>query len=301
MLADAHCHFFSERFFAALATQRRRTPADTTDGLCAELQWDVPGDPAALADRWVSELDANGVDRAALIASVPGDEASVGAAVARHPHRFVGFFMLDPSAADASERTHRAVTSLGLRVACLFPAMHQVSLDDPKVLGIIEVAASRPGTAIFVHCGLLSVGVRRRLGLPSRFDPRLGDPLAVARLALTFPAVPFIVPHFGAGLLREALMAAAMCPNIYFDTSSSNSWIRFTPGLTLDQVFSAALSVVGPARLLFGTDSSFFPRGWQRAIYEQQRQIVGALGVAAADAALIFGGTFERLFPDGRQ
>lgn len=298
MIADAHCHLFSERFFAALAAQRSRTPADTPDRLCAELQWDPPGDPAALADRWISELDANGVGRTALIASVPGDEVSVAAAVKRQPRRFVGFFMLDPSAADASERTHRAVAELGLRVACLFPAMHHVSLDDPKMLGIIEVAASRPGTAIFIHCGLLSVAVRQRLGLPSRFDPRLGDPMAVARLALAFPAVPFIVPHFGAGLLREALMAGAMCPNLYFDTSSSNSWIRFTPKLTLDEVFAAALSVVGPSRLLFGTDSSFFPRGWQRAIYEQQRQIVRTLGVAESDAALIFGGNFERLFPE---
>src|SRR5687767_14239338 len=105
MLADAHCHFFSSRFFTALAAQRGRTPAPSGDDLCRELQWDAPGDAEGLADRWVAELDRHGVERATLIASMPGDEVSVGAAVARHPSRFVGFFMLDPSAADASERT----------------------------------------------------------------------------------------------------------------------------------------------------------------------------------------------------
>ena len=65
-------------------------------------------------------------------------------------------------------------------------------------------------------------------------------------------------------------MAADQCPNIHLDTSSSNGWIQYYPGLTLDAVFRQALAVVGPSRLLFGTDSSFFPRGWQRAIFDAQ-------------------------------
>ena len=84
-----------------------------------------------------------------------------------------------------------------------------------------------------------------------------------------------IVPHFGAGFFREALMAADQCPTIHLDTSSSNSWIRFDRGLTLEGVFKQALAVVGPSRLLFGTDSSFFPRGWQAAIYEEQQRDPG--------------------------
>jgi hypothetical protein len=54
----------------------------------------------------------------------------------------------------------------------------------------------------------------------------------------------------------------------------------------------------GASRLLFGTDSSFFPRGWQRGVYETQKKIVTEAGVSAADAALIFGGNFDRLFPN---
>jgi hypothetical protein len=162
---------------------------------------------------------------------------------------------------------------------------------------LVEIAAGRPGTAVFVHCGALTIGVRRRLGLPSHFDLRLGDPLAVARLAGGFPHVPFLIPHFGAGFFRETLMAAEVCPNVHVDTSSSNNWTRFTPGLTLDTVFRTALAVLGPSRLLFGTDSSFFPRGWQRGIYDVQSQTVAALGLSEAEEGLIFGGNFDRLFP----
>lgn len=294
MINDAHCHFFSTGFFRALARQRGGD-ADV-EALCRELQWEDPGTPEALADRWVRELDAHGVARAALIASVPGDEPSVAAAVARHPSRMVGLFMLDPAASDAPERTRRALTDLGLRGVCLFPAMHHVPLHDDRTLRVVETAAAVKDAAVFVHCGVLSVGVRKRLGLPSRFDLRLGDPLGVARLALAFPQVPFIIPHFGAGLLREALMAADAAVNVYLDTSSSNSWLRYTPGLTLDVVFQSALTVAGPRRLLFGTDSSFFPRGWQRGIYDQQKAILNGIGVGPDDAALILGGNFERLF-----
>jgi hypothetical protein len=293
---DSHCHFFSTQFFATLSYQRGR--GDSAADLCRELQWDDPGAPEALADRWVRELDTHGVGRAALIASVPGDEASVASAAARHPGRFAGFFMVDPAADGAVERVTHAVTTLGLRGVCLFPAMHHVGLGDVRIERIVEVVAATPGTGVFVHCGLLSVGVRKKLGLPSRFDLRLGDPLGVSRLALAFPAVPFIVPHFGAGLFREALMAADVAANIHLDTSSSNSWIRYAPNLTLAQVFRAACSVTGPSRLLFGTDSSFFPRGWQRGVYDAQKLAATEAGIPEHDQARIFGGNFERLFAE---
>ena len=292
---DAHCHLFSPAFFAALVRQRGR--GESTADLCGLLEWDDPGTPERLADRWVAELDARGVQRAALIASVPGDEDSVAAAVARHPSRLVGFFMLDPSPGDAPQRARRAIEELRLSGVCVFPAMHHVAIDDERMLRIGEVVSAAPGTAMFVHCGVLTVGVRRKLGLASAFDLRLGDPLALTRLALAFPHVPFIVPHFGAGMLRESLMAVDVCQNIHLDTSSSNSWIRYAPGYTLEDVFKAALAVAGPARLLFGTDSSFFPRGWQSDIHRRQQDVLSSLGVAEAEQALVFGGNFDRLFP----
>jgi predicted TIM-barrel fold metal-dependent hydrolase len=294
-LNDAHCHFFSAAFFSALAAQRG--PNDTGEGISRALGWDEPGSSGDLADRWVRELDAHGVARAAIIASVPGDEASVSTAVGRHPSRLVGYFMLDPSSGGAVDRTRRALSEMGLRGLCLFPAMHHVSLDDDRTWHVVEAASAHPQAVVFVHCGVLTVGVRRKLGLPSRFDVRLGDPLAVARLALAFPSTRFVIPHFGAGMLRETLMAAELSSNICVDTSSSNSWVRYTPGLTLEDAFRGALAVLGPNRVLFGTDSSFFPRGWQRGIYEDQKAIVSRLGLRVEDQEAIFGGNFDRLLP----
>ncbi len=226
MICDTHCHFFSQRFVEILT---RDTPFANRGEVDAfdVLGWDHPQSPEALADRWIAELDRHNVSRAALIASVPGDEASVATAVARDPARFVGFFMFNPVASDADQRLERALES-GLRGICLFPAMHGYELNDQRVASVFA-AAGLARAALFVHCGALTVGVRRKLGLASHFNWRLGDPLALAAVAVRFPEVPVIVPHFGAGFFREALMAADQCPNIHLDTSSSNDWISTTP------------------------------------------------------------------------
>jgi predicted TIM-barrel fold metal-dependent hydrolase len=294
---DCHVHFFSEPFFETLGRQRSPLAPESANDIVATLGWEPPGTPDALADRWVQELDRAGVARAALMASVPGDEASVARAVARHPSRIVGFFMLDPTAPDFLARTEHAIDRLGLRAVCLFPAMQRFSLHDTRVKEIVQLAAAHAGTAVFVHCGALSVGVRKKLGLPSRFDVRLGNPLDLHALAADHPTVPFIVPHFGAGLFREALLVADLSPNVYLDTSSTNRWMAYHHGLTLPAVFGQALEVVGADRLLFGTDSSFFPRGWNRAVYDAQVSALDAAGVDEGVRHRIFTGNFDRLFP----
>src|SRR3954465_9949822 len=180
MLCDAHCHFFSGRYLELLI---QGTPAavegDAATIVSAQLGWDPPGTPEVLADRWVAELDRHKVARAALIASIPGDESSVRTAVARHPSRLVGFFMFNPAPGNVRERLDPLLADGALRAVALFPAMHRYRVDDPVVTDVFA-AARAAGAPVFVHCGVLTVGVRTRLGLPSPFDLRLGDPLAVA-------------------------------------------------------------------------------------------------------------------------
>ena len=291
MINDGHVHFFPPSFFAGLGADKKTISA---------LGWDHPDSVEELAARWVAELDKHKVDKAALIASLPGDADGVAKAVALHADRFVGFFMLDPTREDAIAYAARALDE-GLRTICLFPAMHRYPLHDERVARVFELAATRHGVtadpiAVFVHCGVLSVGIRKKLNLPSPFEMRFGNPLDLHGHALKHPGVPIVIPHFGAGMLREALMLADCCSNVYLDTSSSNSWVRYTPGLTLEQVFKTALDVVGPGRLLFGTDSSFFPRGWNREIYERQQTALNSIGVGKPAQEKIFGENFARLF-----
>jgi predicted TIM-barrel fold metal-dependent hydrolase len=276
-IADAHVHFLSPAFFRSLADQRKIPEVNSL------LGWDLPDSPEALADRWVGEMDRKNVAQAMLIATMPGDTASVDAAVARHPSRFAAVSMLNPLAPNAAASVPKGIF--------LFPAMHRYSLHDERARAAIARAR-----VVYVHCGVLSVGFRKKLGLPSPFDMRYSNPVDLHAIALEFPQVRFVIPHFGAGYLREALMVADLCPNIYLDTSSSNSWLRYQPGnMTLADVFRRALDVVGPKRILFGSDSSWFPRGWVRAIHQIQEKALADAGADPETVHAVFGGNLRTL------
>jgi predicted TIM-barrel fold metal-dependent hydrolase len=290
-IQDSHLHFFSHNFYTALARQKKLTSADDLQAL---LGWELPtSEPATLAQKWVAEFDRNGVERAAIIASMPGDEASVAAAVAYAPSRFYGYFMLDPTQHDAVDRMVAAAANPHLHAVCLFPAMHTYSIADPRVVPLLELA-SDSHLVVFVHCGAISVGIRTKLALPSQFNLRFSNPLDLHPVALHFPRVRFVVPHFGAGLLRETLMLVDLCPNVFLDTSSTNRWMKYE-GLDLRTVFQRAIDVAGIERLLFGTDSSFFPRGWHASIFEQQAKTLYELGIAEPDASKVLRSNLENL------
>src|SRR5262245_49748817 len=128
-LNDVHCHFLSRRCFEALGREKYGQDAVISlGGIASELGCDAPGETVALAKLWCAELDRQHVTRAALIASAPGDEDSVAVAVSEHPDRFVGFFMFNPAASESERHVERAFAELGLRCACLFPALHRYEL-----------------------------------------------------------------------------------------------------------------------------------------------------------------------------
>lgn len=291
-VADAHLHFFSHGFFSLLARQ-----AGLPDAAAACSRGGVsapPQDPEAFAAQWIAELDRVQVSRAVLLASLPGDEESVVRAIRAFPQRFWGWFFLNPTAPHAAARCEEWLAH-GMRGVCLLPAMHAYPLADPRVEEVLQVA-ERHNAVVFVHCGVLSVGIRARIGVPSPFDMRFSNPIDVHGLAIRHPRLRFVIPHFGAGYFREALMTASLCSNVYLDTSSSNSWVRYlTPPPTLAQVFSQALEVLGAERLLFGTDSSFFPRGWVESVYQKQCEALQSIGATGEQARAIFGGNLMRL------
>jgi predicted TIM-barrel fold metal-dependent hydrolase len=293
-VSDAHVHFFSHRFFVALAEQKKAT----VDSLAPALGWHLPEEnPELLAKAWVHELDRHGVARAALIASVPGDHESVVAAVRTFPERFYGYLMVNPVAPSPAVQVERALSTGHIHGLCFFPAMHCYSIQDDRVAALLDLAAAKPRTIAFVHCGVLSVGVRKTLGLPSPFDMRFSNPIDVHAVALRYPQIRFVIPHFGAGYLREALMLCDLCPNVYLDTSSSNRWMRYEEAhLDLRAVFRRALDVAGPKRLLFGSDSSFFPRGWNQEVFDAQTKALYEIGVTGEMAHLIFHENLAQLF-----
>jgi uncharacterized protein len=294
---DAHIHFFSHQFFQAFLKSRgRQLTEQDPQHLLKRLGWELPPpDATELGRRWVEELDRHGVEHAVLLSSIMDDEESVARAVHAFPDRLIGFMRVDPTRPDAAQQVRHAVEGLGLKGIKGFPAMECFHAYEECVYPVYE-EAQRLGAPVLFHFGLLQSAIGAALKLPSQADARFSNPMDLQRAARDFPEVNFIVPHFGAGYFRETLLLAAHCPNVFIDTSSANGWVRYMPyPMDLKLVFQRTLEAVGPERILFGTDSSHFPRGLRREILEEQLGILHALGVAKEDVQHIMSGNMARL------
>jgi len=298
-LFDCHTHFFSHDFFAALA--RQTSPAADVDGVLAALSSRTgiaipPRDRAEHLQKWLRLFDENQVERAIIFASAPEEATAVAQALSAAKGRLLGFCLINPIAEGVVHRIHMLANECGYRGVLLFPAMHHYHVNDPRFGGVFEAIAACRMSAL-VHFGMLQVKLCDALGLPRLFDDSFANPIELQIVANRFPGVNFIIPHFGCGYFRETLMLGMQCENVLVDTSSSNAWIKTQPHpLTLADVFRAAREVFGSERILFGTDSGVFPRGWRKDILTAQVQAMNEAGLSEVEQNAILHDNAERLF-----
>jgi hypothetical protein len=296
-LVDFHSHLFSRPFFEALAEQSPHpgTIDERVERVAKRAGIEAPArELERHLERWTAELERYGVAHLVTFASLPEEVDAVAEVTRLARGRLTAFALVNPRAPEAEART-RALFERGFRGVLLFPAMHRFDPSGPEAAEVLRVVAENDGFAV-VHCGMLQVKLRDLFGLPRPYDLAGANPLALIPAANAFPRARFVIPHFGAGLFRETLMAGTMCENVLVDTSSSNAWTKTQPGrITLVEVFERALEVLGPERILFGTDSSTFPRGWRHDVHLAQREALGAIGAPQADRDKILGGNAARL------
>ena len=246
---------------------------------------ETPAEIDAMADRWAAELEAKGIHRIVFVTGQTND--LLAGVVRRHPHRFIGYahHQLQPG---AGPELRRAVDELGLKGYKLLGPTVPIPFEDPSVRDVWEFCAERR-LPVLIHFGYLGRGG----GVVAH--PRM-SPLSLFEVARDFPEIPFIIPHFGAGYWQDLLALCWSLPNVYVDTSGSNQWIRWMPyPLTLEDLFRKAFETIGPERVLFGTDSAAFPRGFAQRYLDEQLRVCYTLNLSDAEVAAVFGGNAARL------
>jgi uncharacterized protein len=244
-----------------------------------------PGSDEEAAERWAAEVDRHRLVR--VVFTTGGDNDRLARVVARHPERFVGFAHHDPFRADAAAELERAVRVLGLRGYKLIAPLLSGSIADERLWPVWETA-ERLQIPVLIHFGPL-----RYQGIVCH--PNM-SPLVLQDVARAFPGIPFVVPHFGCGYVRELLHLAWVCGNVHVDTSGSNEWMRWMPyELSLGALFRKFLETVGPRRIVFGTDSSWFPRGFAVRYLQEQLRTCWELGCGEDEMRTIFAGNGARL------
>ncbi|MGE5584414.1 MAG: amidohydrolase family protein [Bacillota bacterium] len=245
--------------------------------------------PAEQAKRWAAEVDKHGLDKVVFLTG--GGNDALAEVVGQYPDKFIGFAHHDPFDAGAAEELERAITDLGLRgYKIIGPAAYRPGkpLNDPALYPVWEVA-EKYETPVLIHFGVVG-------GVGGVADHVNMNPLVIYDVAKGFPGIPFIIPHFGCGYPTQLLQLCWACENVYVDTSGSNEWVRWmVPDTDLEDLFRKFLQTVGAERILFGTDSSWFPRGFAASYFEEQIRICHRLNMSEEDIQKIFAGNAARL------
>ncbi|WBB50417.1 amidohydrolase family protein [Verrucosispora sp. WMMA2044] len=193
-------------------------------------------------ERMLETLDGCGLDRAVVCAGgvIDLDRLSRQLILAGHVEtdadndavldactgtdgRLVPFFFANPH---RTPDTYRAAAAdfRGLEIS---PAVHGVGLDDPRVVALVDVAAS-VNHSVYVVC----------LARPGAGVAEL------VTLARRFPDVCFVLGHSGIGNIDlYALTLIEDVPNIFLETSGGYTCVA-----------EAALRRLGAERVVFGSE-----------------------------------------------
>jgi predicted TIM-barrel fold metal-dependent hydrolase len=294
-IIDAHLHLMTANMFRRqmqraagsrqAARDRARIRGQTFQERIAQLEGLSLADQAAM---WMRGFDDAGVAAGVFIAmGEVNDELAEFIRV--DPDRIYGCgSLLDPTHPDAAREVRR-FRQLGIGALKLYAPAYRTPLNDRLFYPVYE-AAAEAGLPIIVHFGI-TVG--------AFYDLTCANPLALSVPGRDFPEITFVIAHFGAGFLREAMFLAYHTENICVDTSGTNNWRLYVPGEpSLEQVFRDALRAFGASRVLFGTDSTMLS-GYRRNIVEEQVAILGRLDLAEEDRDLVLSGNARRVFGIG--
>ena len=243
-------------------------------------------DVAATAKMWLAEMEKNDISHMVFVTC--GNNEIASQVIKLAPDRFIAFAHHDPCGEDAAKQLEYAITELGLKgYKILGPAVDK-ALDDPSLEPVWEVC-ERHEIPVLIHFGILggAGGIARHVNM---------SPMVIHDVAKAHPSIPFVIPHFGCGETKDALFLAWACPNIYIDTSGSNQWTRWMPyPLTVRDLYQKFYQTIGPSRILFGTDSFWFPRGFVKQYFDTQMRDCVELRMPDSDIELFFSGNAKKL------
>jgi len=247
MIIDVHTHIFPE-------TVRKGREAYFKGEPAFELLYDSPKSKMVGAEEIVSAMDEQGVDRSVVfgfpwkeIATCRMHNDYILDAVKRFPDRLTGLCCLDPAHPDAAAEAERCLkdglSGLG-ELAFYDSGFTRASLEQLTPLMALCREADLP---VLIHTNE-PVGH----SYPGKSPMTLRE---LYRLIRTFPENKIVLAHWGGGLFFFHLMKKEVktaLANVYVDTAAS-------PYLYDAHIYRMALEIIGPDKVLFGSDYPLLP------------------------------------------
>jgi predicted TIM-barrel fold metal-dependent hydrolase len=247
MIIDFHTHIFP-------GTVREDRGAYFPGEPAFKLLYDSPRSKIVGAEALVGAMDDQGVDRSVVfgfpwkdITTCRSHNDYILEAMQRYPHRLMGLCCLDPAHPDAIAEAERCLkaglSGLG-ELAFYDSGFTPETLDRLTPLMSLCREADLP---VLIHTNE-PVGHT----YPGKSPMTLGE---LYRLIRTFPDNKIVLAHWGGGLFFYHLMkkdVKAALANVYVDTAAS-------PYLYDANIYRIALEILGPGKVLFGSDYPLLP------------------------------------------
>lgn len=202
-----------------------------------------------------------------------------------HPDRIQAFACVRPSAgAAACESLERALDAGLCGIGELLPQAQGGHLNDENWGRVFSIAAAR-GVPVNLH-------VTDPLGITPEACVKATPLEPFIEMIKHHSATPFILAHWGGGIPFHELnpRLRPLFKNVYYDTAASA--LLYDPA-----VYRHVVSMIGPERILFGTDYPLLTHPTRTRVPEFARDLAEARasGLSPAELDLILGGNAARL------
>ncbi len=247
MIFDAHTHIFPDEIC-------RRREDFFPDEPAFRLLYDSPKAKMAGPEEFVKALDEEKVD-AAVVLGFPWRQERLWRrhhevileAMRRWPGHVAGFCAVHPLESGAAREVERCLAAGFRGVGELAWYLEDLGEDLVSVLAPIAELCQHYRAPLLLH-------VNDPVG------PNYPGKAAISLPALynaikAYPEVTWILAHWGGGLPFYGLMkkeAPEIFRNVYFDTAAS-------PYLYRPEIYRLAAEMVGPEKILFGSDYPLLP------------------------------------------
>lgn len=255
MIVDFHTHLFSDEVRQDRDKYRRLDPT---------FGYLFPIEPVKMigAEELIAVMDKDGVDRS-VVCGFPWSDLVICRAendylleaASCYPGRIVPFITVPPQAGDkALEEIERCMVRGAKGLGEMAPGTYGSRFEDLKVMAPLMQTLEGLSLPILIHTNE-TVGHN----YPGK---GMVDLRQVYQFVQEFPGVDIILAHWGGGFLFYELMpeVAEVARRVYYDTAAS-------PFLYSARIYSVAVDIVGPEKILFGSDYPLIdPRHYLRQL-----------------------------------
>jgi predicted TIM-barrel fold metal-dependent hydrolase len=242
MIIDFHTHVFPPFFEENRSRIFSEEPA-------FETLYDSPKAVLASREELLGTMDQEGVDKS-VIFGFPWDKADhfrrhndyIIESVQQHPDRFVGFCCFSPLSPQGAEEAER----------CLHAGLAGVGELALYHSGLSREVQDTLGDVMDL-CAGLDVPVLFHTNEPVGREYPGKTPMTLSQIYQLIRRYSFnriVLAHWGGGLFFYGLMKKEVGDtfrNVWFDTAAS-------PYLYAPEVYSVASQIIGPEKILFGSD-----------------------------------------------